>query len=105
MEFKGQYLEYDEYVELGGNLEEMPFNLLELEARTNIDRETQHRLKKQKIPDQVKMCIYALVNIMAYDANYLDAAASERENILERVIYNSLTGVIVNGVPLTYRGT
>lgn len=104
MEFNGQYLNYDEYVELGGHLEEMPFNLLELQARTNIDRETQLRLRKQKIPNEVKVCIYNLVNIMAYDANYLDATASERQSIVDRVIYDSLTGVIVNGTPLTYRG-
>lgn len=105
MEFNGQYLNYDEYVELGGHLEEMPFNLLELEVRTNIDRETQLRLKTQKkIPNQVKVCIYNLVNAMAYDGNYKDATTSERQQYIDKVIYDSLTGVIVNGTPLTYRG-
>ena len=29
MEFKGQYLTYQEYLALGGTIEKMPFNLLE----------------------------------------------------------------------------
>ena len=29
MEFKGQYLTYNEYKSLGGNLNQTPFNLLE----------------------------------------------------------------------------
>ena len=33
MEFKGQYLTYQEFKALGGTLDEMPFNLLEYNAR------------------------------------------------------------------------
>ena len=46
MEFKGQYLSYNEYKALGGEtLDQMPFNLLEFEARRKIDSRTQNRLK------------------------------------------------------------
>ena len=45
MEFEGQYLTYEEYIDLGGTLDLMPFNLLEFEARRKIDIRTQSRLK------------------------------------------------------------
>ena len=48
MEFSGQYLTYDEYKELGGNLDQTPFNLLEFESRRIIDSKTQQRLKNVK---------------------------------------------------------
>ena len=45
MEFKGQYLTYEDYKALGGTLDLTPFNLLEFEARRRIDIKTQNRLK------------------------------------------------------------
>ena len=45
MTFEGQYLTYAEYQELGGSaIGEMPFNLLEFEARRRIDEPTHNRL-------------------------------------------------------------
>ena len=42
MTFEGQYLTYAEYTELGGSaIGEMPFNLLEFEARKKIDLKIQ----------------------------------------------------------------
>ena len=43
MEFNKHYLSYEEYIELGGTLDEAPFNILELEAQKNIDKYTQGR--------------------------------------------------------------
>lgn len=34
MEFSGQYLTYEEYRGLGGTLDLMPFNLLELDRKS-----------------------------------------------------------------------
>ena len=48
MEFKGQYLTYQEYKALGGTLDEMPFNLLEFNARKKIDERTFGRLIKRR---------------------------------------------------------
>lgn len=65
MEFEGQYLTYDEYEELGGDLPEMPFNLLEFEARQEIDKYTFGRLKELKTQvDEVKLCIYKIINYL-----------------------------------------
>ena len=64
MEFSGQYLTYDEYKALGGNtLDLTPFNLLEFEARRQIDIRTFNRLKEiQDILQEVKLCEYKLIN-------------------------------------------
>lgn len=65
MEFEGQYLTYEEYKGLGGELDLMPFNLLEFEARRRIDIRTQNRLKdvdSKDIPKEVKLCEYNLIN-------------------------------------------
>ena len=63
MEFEGQYLTYDDYEELGGDLPEMPFNLLEFEARRQIDLRTHNRLvDEEEVPFEVQMCMYNLIN-------------------------------------------
>ena len=65
MEFEGQYLTYDEYVELGGSLAETSFSILEFEARQSIDKYTFGRLKDLDEQNQeVKMCVYRLINII-----------------------------------------
>ena len=64
MTFEGQYLTYAEYQALGGSaIGEMPFNLLEFEARRQIDIRTFNRLKdSEEIPQEVKLCVYNLIN-------------------------------------------
>lgn len=76
MEFTGQYLTYDEYKALGGNLDQTPFNLSEMKARKIIDKYTQGRLIDLETQVQeVKLCVYDLINLgMGYDSsgdNYL----------------------------------
>jgi hypothetical protein len=72
MTFEGQYLTYAEYQALGGSaIGEMPFNLLEFEARRKIDLKTFNRLKdidSTDIPQEVKLCMYKMINsISAYE--------------------------------------
>ena len=129
MEFKGQYLTYDEYKSLGGNLNQTPFNLLEYEARKKIDERTLGRLKKtSEIPTEVKMCILALTNTLnsylnentnnknvasesvgSYSVSY--ATGNQIQEIIKSksveindIILTYLTGVIVNGEHLVYLG-
>jgi len=65
MEFNGQYLTYTEYKALGGTLDLTPFNLLEFEARQNVDKYTFGRLKEiEKQNEEVKMCIFKLINLI-----------------------------------------
>ena len=65
MEFSGQYLTYEEYNLLGGTLSEMPFNILEFEARKKIDNRTQNRIKHMdNKPNEVKLCTNAMINTL-----------------------------------------
>ena len=131
MEFSGQYLTYNEYKALGGNLDQTPFNLLEYEARRKVDERTQQRLKNVKdIPQEVKMCVYALVNdlvaysnntgtidnknvasesVGSYSVNYITGSQIQEtiksKNVeLDNTITTYLTGVIVNGEHIVYLG-
>lgn len=65
MEFENQYLTYEEYIELGGTLDETPFNILELEAQKNVDKYTFGRLQnlEQQI-NEVKVCIFKLIGLI-----------------------------------------
>ena len=130
MEFSGQYLNYSEYRLLGGTLDQTPFNLLEYEARRKIDERTLGRLKNTKeIPQEVKMCVFALVNSIN---SYGSSAESNNKNIasestdgysvsyvtggtiqeiiksksveLNDIINTYLIGVIVNGEHIMYLG-
>lgn len=65
MEFSGQYLTYVEYKGLGGTLDQMPFNLLEFEARQIIDKYTLGKLKELQTQNQeVKLCDYKLITAL-----------------------------------------
>ena len=131
MDFEGQYLEFDEYEELGGSLDETPFNILEFEARRKIDERTFGRLKLlEEQPIEVKMCMFALINsINSYNNAYQNSnnrnVASESvgsysvsyasgtqiqeiinsKNVeIEEIIRTYLMGVVVNGEHILYIG-
>ena len=129
MEFEGQYLTYSEYQELGGNLDQMPFDLLEYQARKEIDLYTKQRLKDiETIPEEVKMCDFDLINTLSkyiqeqgFNVNYTSetidgysksfATAGQIAEIvrakhveLDDIMIRDLYGVIVNNEHLIYRG-
>ena len=133
MTFEGQYLTYAEYQALGGSaIGDMPFNLLEFEARRIIDDKTFNRLKNgNNIPQEVKLCEYKMINSIAgynqttenianegsvksentdgYSVSY--ASASDVKDIIESknielddIVRTYLLGVIYNGEHLMYIG-
>ena len=129
MIFNGQYLSYEEYKELGGTLDLMPFNLLEFEARRMIDIKTFNRLKDaEEILQEVKLCEYELINkIRSYidTSNTIGNVASEntdgysvsyitsdrisevvksKKNELDDIIRTYLLMVIYNDEHLMYVG-
>ena len=130
MEFEGQYLTYDEYIELGGTLEETPFNILEFEARKQIDLRTQNRLKNEETQSQdVKLCVFHLIekinsyasttgnasgnisseSIDGYSISYLTAnqiseVVKSKNSELQDIMLNDLYGVIVNNEHIIYNG-
>lgn len=127
MEFKNQYLTYEEYSKLGGTLEKMPFNVLEFNARMEIDKRTFGRLiDYTPVPQEVKLCVYNLIAILNSYSSY----ASQNKNVasesidgysisygtisditekaknkeIESNIDSYLANTIVNDVPVLYRG-
>ena len=83
MEFSGQYLNYEEYRSLGGTLDLAPFNLLEFEARKEIDKYTFGRLMNlENQKNEVKLCIYNLINTLeGYDKDKTRNKNISSENI------------------------
>ena len=128
MEFKGQYLTYEDYKGLGGTLDLTPFNLLEFEARRKIDLRTDNRLsnlESNDIPSQVKLCIYKMIDsvLKAYDEQINRGKSTEivgsyhvtynndmkeiikSKNIeLNDLIVSELYGVKVDGEHILYCG-
>ena len=127
MEFNNQYLTYEEYKSLGGTLGEMPFNILELKARQVINERTQNRLKDvEKIPQEVKICVYDLINTMnkynlsdnstssnissenidGYSVSYKSGTelTEEQKKQYDDVMETDLYGVIVDNTPILYLG-
>ena len=127
MEFNNQYLTYEEYKSLGGTLGEMPFNILEVKARQIINERTQNRLKDvEKIPQEVKICVYDLIqiinkynnsnnstssnisseNIDGYSVSYKSGTelTEEQKKQYDEVMETDLYGVIVDNTPILYLG-
>ena len=127
MEFNNQYLSYEEYKSLGGTLGEMPFNILELKARQIINERTQNRLKNiEEIPQEVKICMYDLIqiinkynnsnnstssnisseNIDGYSISYKSGTEliDEQKKQYNDIMETDLNGVIVDNTPILYLG-
>ena len=133
MTFEGQYLTKQEYLDLGGSaIQDMPFNLLEFEARRRIDNETFNRLVgQQEIPQEVKICEYELINTIkgyigdnntnatngnvasestdGYSISYITSdkisdVVKSRETELTSIIRTYLLGIIYNNEHLMYCG-
>ena len=127
MEFKGQYLTYQEYKALGGTLDEMPFNLLEFDARKKIDERTFGRLiDKGQEYKEVKLCVYNMITTLnsysSYDTQnkaissestdgYSISYGTPQKSVIEakngelEYIMNSyLANIVIDNVPVLYRG-
>lgn len=66
MEFDNKYLSYEEYLDLGGTLEDTPFSLFEYKAEMEINKNTFNRLVNlSEIPKEVKLCVYELIDLIS----------------------------------------
>lgn len=127
MEFKGQYLTYQEYLALGGTLDEMPFNLLEYNARKKIDERTFGRLVgKGQEYQEVKLCVYNMIttlnsyssydtqnkaisseNTDGYSVSYgtpQKSVTEAKNSELEDIMNSYLANIVINNIPVLYRG-
>ena len=108
----------------------MPFNILEFEARKQIDLRTQNRLKNEETqPQDVKLCVFHLIekinsyasttesasgnitseSIDGYSISYLTAnqiseIVKSKNSELQDIMLNDLYGVIVNNEHIIYNG-
>lgn len=131
MTFEGQYLTYAEYLALGGSaIGEMPFNLLEFEARNQIDLRTHNRLiNEDTIPQKVKLCDFDLIkkiqsyissanntngnivseNTDGYSVSYvtmdkIKEIVNSKNAELQDIMLNDLYGVVINKEHIIYNG-
>ena len=130
MDFTNQYLSYEEYQELEGTLEEVPFNELEYECRRIIDSRTQNRLKNaDEIPQEVKLLENKMIqtlqgyyvslkkaqsgisseNTDGYSVTYISSnqisqLIDGKIDVLQDLVSTYLFGVIVNNEHLLYCG-
>ena len=123
MNFNKQYLTYSEYRELGGQLTEMPFNVLEFKARKIIDTNTLGRLVGlEEQVQEVKMCMYELINaaqtnevtttqgkssesIDGYSVTYGNTTILEQNKQYHDIIWNYLINCrLEDGTPYLYLG-
>ncbi len=120
MDFQNRYLTYEEYKELGGNLPQMPFNLLEYQAEKKIDMQTSNRFRNvTNYPLELKMCINTLITelkkynesgnkssetIGSYSVTYDKPLTNEKKQTLEEIIKEYLLTTKINGIFVLYCG-
>ena len=131
MEFSGEYLSYEEYKDLGGTLDLLPFNLLEFEARRQINIRTFNRINADDITQEIKLCDYNLINSLkgfletnnnivnggnvksentdGYSISYVSASeisdiVKSKQSEIDDIVRTYLLGVIYNGEHLIYSG-
>ena len=113
MDFSGQYLTYNEYKVLGGQLDQTPFNLLEYDVRKEIDKQTLGRLVNlEEQREEVKMCVWELINLQISINNGVDISGNvinytskeikkAKSDIIMRYLLNCR---LEDGTPYLYRG-
>lgn len=66
------YLTYEDYVNMGGTLDETAFNNFEYEAETIVNWYTFNRLKEEtEYPEELARCMYRLIYLAKLEADAL----------------------------------
>jgi len=121
MIFDGQYLTYAEYQSLGGTLDEVPFNIMELTARKMLNERTHNRLKNLETQiNEVKICMFELIDnipnvttqknvssesIDGYSVNYAQKTTIEQQKLYDEIIRSNLMMCqLDDGTPYLYCG-
>ena len=132
MDFGNKYLTYEEYLELGGTIKSVsPFELLEYNARTEVDLRTHNRLVGQEnIPTKVKMCMFHLIELIngyakksveqkqsnvasesidGYSITYLSPTQIKeimtiKKSEIDDIMLTYMYGVVVNNEAILYNG-
>ncbi len=120
MKFENQYLTYDEYKKLGGNLSQMPFNLLEYRAEKEVDELTSNRFRKiSNYPQELKLCIIELITdinkynksgtktsetVGSYSVSYDKPVTKEKKEELKNIVKTYLSTTKIDNVFVLYCG-
>lgn len=120
MKFENQYLTYNEYKELGGNLSEMPFKLLEYRAEKKVDEQTSNRFRKiSEYPQELKLCINELITeikkyndsgnkssetVGNYSVSYDKPVTEEKNKSLNNIIKSYLSNTKIDDIYVLYCG-
>lgn len=110
-----KYLTFDEYLNLGGTLEEAPFSIYEYRAEKKVDLYTCNRFAKAKeYPSELKQCVFNLIPLFESDNNILsekigDYSITKKdrkqiENDIKDIIKDCLSYVVIEDVPVLYVG-
>lgn len=120
------YLRYDEYTELGGELEPTAFGRYSIRAFSRIRQETHGRIDRMsEIPVEVKYLCRDIIDYLHNNStvdkqivsasqsqggvseseSYLSKSVAEKDEDIECLIYDYISSVVDdNGTPLLYRG-
>lgn len=103
------YLEYADYQNMGGTLDETTFNDYEYEAETIVNWYTFNRLKDEETyPDELARCMYRLIYLikLEYDAMLLGKQVSvstdSEGNTTTTTVEPFISGQSNDGVSVTY---
>lgn len=96
------YLEYYDYQQMGGTLDETAFDELEFEARAIIDYWTFNRLKNEtEFPEAVKRCVYKLINLIN-NKIIAESVSIDNDNFSTTTINPGIVSESNDGVSTTY---
>lgn len=94
------YLTYDEYLDMGGTLDEALFNFLSFDADTYIDWYTFNRLwGEEVIPERVKLCEFHLIRLLNTKLNLVAPEVTGTDGVNTNVQLESQSN---DGVSVTY---
>ena len=100
MEQPRLYLTFDEYMDLGGTLDESSFSLLALDANSYIDWYTFNRLwDEEVIPDKVKYCEFQLIKLLYTKMNLITPDTTNTDGVNTAVQLESQAN---DGVSVSY---
>lgn len=117
-----EYLTYETYKELGGELPKTAFNRYYFKAKAYIDRETFGRIRKmEQLPEEVKNLVFELIGLNAkadisadkvtnesvgsWSKSYQPITTQEFVNEQQHLISDYLVQVTDDyGTPVLYRG-
>lgn len=98
-----KYLTYDQYINLGGNLDPATFSDYEFEAESLIDWYTFNRLKKlEEYPEELQRCVLRLISLAKMQADLLSGATGKYSASTSATGQAAIASQSNDGVSISY---